>query len=81
MLSAATNLLNFNVLIKKGHQQHVFSTQLKLNMSEMKKKEELEILYKYSEKCVDRFPQASSFFIRACFHSKKLNTKSLELLG
>ena len=38
MLSSATNLLNFNVLIKKGHQQHVFSTQLKLNMSEMEKK-------------------------------------------
>ena len=37
MLSSATNLLNFNVLIKKGDQQHVFfSTQLKLNMSEMK---------------------------------------------
>ena len=36
MLSLATNLLNFNVLIKKGDQQHVFSTQLKLNMSEMK---------------------------------------------
>ena len=38
MLSSATNLLNFNVLIKKGDQQHVFfSTHLKLNMSEMKK--------------------------------------------
>ena len=36
MLSSATNLLNFNVLIKKGDQQHVFSTQLKQNMSEMK---------------------------------------------
>ena len=38
MLSLATNLLNFNVLIKKCGQQHVFPTQLKLNMSEMKKK-------------------------------------------
>ena len=38
------------------------------------------MLYKYSEKCVNSFPQASSFFIRACFHNKKLNTKSLELL-
>ena len=37
MLSSATNLLNFNVLIKKGDQQHVFSIQLKLNMSEIKK--------------------------------------------
>ena len=38
-MSSETNLLNFNVLIKKGDQQHVFfSTQLKLNMSEMKKK-------------------------------------------
>ena len=38
MLSSTTNLLNVNVLIKKGDQQHVFSIQLKLNMSEMKKK-------------------------------------------
>ena len=45
------------------------------------KKEKLEILYQYSEKCVNSFPQASSFFIRACFHGKKLNTESLELLG
>ena len=41
----------------------------------------MKILYKYSEKCVNSFPQASSFFVRACFHSKKLNTKSLELLS
>ena len=25
--------------------------------------------------------QASSFFIRACFHSKKLNTENLEQIG
>ena len=41
----------------------------------------MKILYKYSKKCVNRFPQASSFFIRACFHIKKLNTENLELIG
>ena len=38
MLTSATNLLNFNVLIKKDDQQDVFHfTQLKLNMSETRK--------------------------------------------
>ena len=38
MLTSATNLLNFNVLIKKDDQQDVFLfTQLKLNMSETRK--------------------------------------------
>ena len=38
MLASATNLLTFNVLIKKDDQQDVFLfTQLKLNMSEMRK--------------------------------------------
>ena len=38
MLTSATNLLNFNVLIKKDDQQDVFLfTQLKLNMSERRK--------------------------------------------
>ena len=36
---SATNLLNFSVLIKKDDGQDVFLlTQLKLNMSEMRKK-------------------------------------------
>ena len=82
MLASATNLLNFNVLIKKDDQQDVFLfTQLKLNMSETRKKLKLKILYKDSEKCVNSFPQPSSFFIRACFHSKNLNTGNLELIG
>ena len=38
MLTSATNLLNFIFLIKKDDQQDVFLfTQLKLNMSEMRK--------------------------------------------
>ena len=50
MLSSATNLLNFNVLIKKCGQQHVFSTQLKLNMSEMKKSKKWKYLWKRERK-------------------------------
>ena len=37
VLTSATNFLNFNVLIKKDEQQHVFATQLKLNMLETRK--------------------------------------------
>ena len=38
MLMSATNILNFNVSIKKDDQQDDFlCTQLKLNMSETKK--------------------------------------------
>ena len=80
MLSSATNLLNSNVLIKVTNSMF-FSTQLKLNMSEMNKKVRTGNSIEIQWTCANSFPQASSFFIRACFHSKKLNTKRLELFG
>ena len=47
----------FQCFDKKDDQQHVFFTQSKLWQNVFFTQLKLKILYKYSEKCVNGFPQ------------------------
>ena len=56
-----------------------FSTQLKLNISELKKSKNWKFYINTVKNVSTASHKLPRFFIRACFDSKKLNTKSLEL--